>query len=159
MAKLKCLCGNSLSNTDSPSKNIVHIYKKCEVDETITNAPQIRLIDFELFDRPFEYWYCPSCQRIHKVENVPCGNVLASYSITSLDDPAINSCEELESYYVFSDLEVFAAEEEDASLADFILKNGEAHLYLVNQSQDKVYQRLSDGQIKPVYEKTQKADR
>ena len=80
MAGLKCKCGNRLSNTDVPSKNIILVYEKSYVQHVIDTQKKILLINFEtLKDEKFEFWYCPKCKRVMKVENIPCGKVVSRF--------------------------------------------------------------------------------
>ena len=47
MARLMCSCGTGLSNSDVPSKNILYVFAKSDVDEAILSDANITLYDFE----------------------------------------------------------------------------------------------------------------
>ena len=153
MAKLKCTCGNGMSNSNDPNEYTISVYKKTDVENTLKGEPQIRLIDFDTLDWDYEYWYCPKCGRIHKVENIPCGKVVerlmknTDNASKETRDPA------WEEYYVFSDVEMFDAEEEDRTLADFVHELGESHLYFVNDSDGEIYKENANGEYNLVYRK------
>ena len=69
MGRLGCNCGATMSNVDSPSKNMLEVYTAAEVSEAIKADRDISLWDFSTLDRPYEYWYCTECRRVHKVDN------------------------------------------------------------------------------------------
>lgn len=69
MGRLGCNCGAIMSNVDCPSKNMLEVYTAAEVDSAIKADKNITLWDFSTMDRPYEYWYCTDCRRVHKVDN------------------------------------------------------------------------------------------
>lgn len=111
MARLGCKCGAEMSNTVTPSNNILEVFLLKEAKEAIQNNPEIRLWDFYTgwdeknncnysFKRrkeEVEYWYCTECKRIYEVQAISCGKILRIYEpyekeevdlsyITSLDE-------------------------------------------------------------------------
>ena len=153
MAILKCTCGNGMSNSNDPNDYIVNVYKKSDVDDILKDDPQIRLIDFDTLDWEYEYWYCPECGRLHIVENIPCGKVVKRY-IKKKDLVMIKSRDyEWEEYYIFSNVEMYDAEETDVTLYDFVNNVGASHLYFVNNLKDEVYKENENGEYVLVYEK------
>ena len=124
---------------------------KSDVANTTEKDPEITLFDFEteVVNREYEYWYCPVCKRIHMVENVPSGKVVKRYicSEEKMDAP-----EEMTPFYVFTDTEIYDAEEENFNLklADFIRANEDTHLYFLSEEKDKVYKN-EDGKLDVVY--------
>lgn len=151
MAKLKCTCGNGMSNSNDPNEYTISVYKKSDVENAVNEEPQMRLIDFDTLDWDYEYWYCPECGRVHKVENIPCGKVVKRL-IKNIDKVSLKARDSAwEDYYVFSDVEMYDAEEEDRTLADFVNELGESHLYLINDSKDEVYKENGSGEYELVY--------
>lgn len=153
MAKLKCTCGNGMSNSNDPNEYIISVYKKIDVENALKEEPQMRLIDFDTLDWDYEYWYCPECGRVHKVENIPCGKVVERL-IKNTDNVSKETLDAAwEEYYVFSDVEMYDAEEEDRALSDFVNELGESHLYFVNDSEGEVYKENTNGEYDLVYRK------
>lgn len=114
MSKLGCMCGNSLSNVNCPSENILHICKMQEVLEAIKNQKNIRLWDFfeTIEEKLPEYWYCPICGRVTVVERISCGGVLKVFckDLVENNNFCIADCDEL---FVCSDVELDAVTELD----------------------------------------------
>lgn len=113
MSKLACRCGNSLSNVNCPSENIIHICKMDSVKQAIKENPGIRLWDFfEMIEEKLpEYWYCPVCGRITVVERISCGGVLKAFCkefVENNKDFNIIDCDEL---FACSDVELDAVTE------------------------------------------------
>ena len=152
MARLMCSCGTGLSNSDVPSKNILYVFAKSDVDEAILSDANITLYDFETgIEDAVEYWYCPNCKRVSVVENVPDGKVVGRYSVSS-------SCEETElqnltAFYVFCDADIYIAEENnpDILLSEYIIQHGDANLYFTDASKSKVYGLIQNNRYKTVY--------
>ena len=65
MARLKCKCGNSLSNSTDYETDVYYIFSKKEILEAIQENPQLLYWDFYT-DREAEcdYWFCPRCKRM-----------------------------------------------------------------------------------------------
>ena len=141
MAKLQCSCGNSMSNSTVPSKDIVFVFKKSVLLETMKKDSNISLFDFETsdFNSKFEYWYCSDCKRIHVVDNSSDGRVVDTYSM--IHDDKSFCLEDTKEIYVFSDEEIYDAEEDDPNLtlASFIERNSSEHLYYLSLDEDKVF--------------------
>ena len=153
MARLKCTCGNGMSNSNDPSENIVAIYPKEDVGKALGKEPEMRLIDFDTLDWEYEYWYCPECKRIHKVENIPCGKVVARFIPCEKDITVEKIDETWKEFYLFSDAEMYDVEEEDGKLRDFIENIGDSHLYWVDAEHKNIYKKDASSVIKLVYVK------
>lgn len=154
MARLKCECGNGMNNSNDPSENIINVYKKSDVDEALKENSKIRLIDFEMMDWDYEYWYCPICKRIHKVENESCGNVVEIYTTTDEATTYDKNCK-WEEYYAFLESETYEAEEHNTTLRKFIQEFGDTHLYWFDSQNNTIYKEDINGNFKQVY-KTEK---
>lgn len=154
MARLKCVCGAGLSNTNAPSENIIYAFTKDEVDTAIKNNSRITLYDFETgFSGEHEYWYCQDCKRVMVVERKPCGRLIDSYCSCS-------SCEEaneqdLKQFYAFSDDDIYNAEEDDINilLSEFINQHGDEHSYFIAADKKNVYKLAQDSKYKLFYTK------
>ena len=154
MARLKCVCGAGLSNTTAPSDNILYIFTKVEVDNAINNNAEITLYDFETgVNEEYEYWYCQECKRVLVVERKPCGRLIDSY-ISCSSCEAVSE-QELTEFYVFSDIDIYDAEEDDInlSLSDFIDQYGEEHLRFITSDKKNVYKKSQDNILKLIYTK------
>lgn len=154
MARLKCVCGVGLSNTNAPSDNILYVFTKAEVNNAINDDVEISLYDFETsINREHEYWYCQDCKRVMVVERKPCGRLTDSYSICSSYESVIER--DLTEIYVFSDIDIYNAEEEDInlSLSDFIQRYGEEHLWFITADKKNVYKKSQDNILRLIYTK------
>lgn len=154
MARLKCICGAGLSNTDAPSDNTLYIFTKAEVDNAINNNSEITLYDFETgINGEYEYWHCQDCKRVMVVERKPCGRLTDSYIRCSSSE--LVSEQELTEFYVFSDIDVYNAEEDDIniSLSDFIHQYGEEHLRFITADKKNVFKKSQDNNLKLIYTK------
>lgn len=154
MAKLKCVCGNGMSNSDAPSINKLYVFEKSKVKESLEIRPKISLFEFETsYNEEHEYWYCPVCERVHVVEKVPNGFVVDKYKKTP--DKAVVSIKNKCAIYVFTAVEIYDAEENDfdITLKDYIRDNGEAHLYYVDKESGNVVKYTNDAQGIVVYER------
>ena len=154
MSKLKCICGNGMSNSDAPSKNILKVFRKSHVKTALKKKPDITLFNFETSDSDgFEYWYCPNCKRVHVVENIPNGTVVKRYQVSSMKENVILG--DLGAVYVFTATEIYDAEEDnfDTTLAEFIDQKGDSHLYFVNEAEDKIYKKNCESKGSLAYQK------
>lgn len=154
MARLKCVCGAGLSNTNAPSENILYVFTKAEVNNAIINNAEITLYDFETGKNgEYEYWYCQNCKRVMVVERKPCGRLIDSYS--SCSSCEVVSEQELTAFYVFSDIDIYNAEENDTnlSLSDFIDQYGEEHLRFITADKKNVFKKSQDNNLKLIYTK------
>ena len=141
MANLGCTCGRRMSSTNLPSDNIIYVFPKKGVRETLELNPDISLLDYERdYNRELEYWYCTECRRVHVVDNVPCELPLAS---------------EPDFFYVFSEKELYDEEECDnpANLAEWIERQGIMHYYCISSDKNTVYKRELGGKYRKVYSK------
>lgn len=153
MSKLKCTCGNGMSNSNVPSINIINVFKEANVKSALDESPKVTLFDFETSDSDgFEYWYCQDCKRVHVVENIPNGTVVKRYqSVDSEKETSING---MEAIYVFSETEIYDAEEEniDLTLGDYIDQNQESHVYYIDDHAEKVYKKTEGTNGRLVYQ-------
>ena len=154
MARLMCSCGTGLNNSNVPSDCILYIFSKKDVDNAITVDSDITLYDFETgLDEKMEYWYCRNCKRVLAVESIPGGKVKGSYvESLSSDERGLTN---LSAFYVFNDTEIYNAEEENYKvlLSDFILQQGEQHLYFADADRCMIYRLIQGDQYELVYKK------
>ena len=93
MARLGCICGADMTNTEAPSRNRISVFYLSEADAAIHNNPKIKLWDFysgwnekdvrndtfQLRNEPVEYWYCTYCKRVYEVQAESCGRIIRTY--------------------------------------------------------------------------------
>lgn len=152
MSKLKCTCGNGMSNSDVPSINIIRVFKEANIKLALDETPNVTLFDYETSDGDgFEYWYCQDCKRVHVVENIPNGTVVRRYQLADSEEEA--SIDGMEAIYVFSATEIYDAEEEsfDLTLGNYIEQNGESHVFYVDNLKEKVYKKTEETNGRLVY--------
>lgn len=152
MARLKCICGAGLSNTNAPSDNILYIFTKKDVDNAIQSNASITLYDFETsINVIHEYWYCQICKRVMIVERKPCGKLIDSYSSCQSDE--VKSEQDLTMFYAFSDVDIYNAEEDDMSLllSDFINQHGKDHLFFATHDKKKILKSSHDSNYMLIY--------
>ena len=153
MSRLKCICGNSMSNTDVPSNNIINVFQEKKVKEAFEKNPEISLFDYETtrVDNN-EYWYCPECKRVLVVENNPKGKVERKYKRSDCKEKVF--LEDMECFYVFTEKEIYDAEETnfEITLSDYIKQNSESHAYFVDVNKEKVYKKKEVSKGILVYE-------
>lgn len=142
-----------MSNSDVPSKNIINVFREANVKLALGKTPKVSLFDFETSNSDgYEYWYCPNCKRVHVVENVPNGQVVKRYHPSDCEEDV--SITDMKPIYVFSDIEIYDAEEKnfELTLKDFIEQNGESHMYYADDNEDKIYKSISETHGSLVYE-------
>lgn len=153
MSKLKCICGNGMSSSDVPSKNIVYVFKEDSIKSTLEKTPRITLFDYETSEgEGFEYWYCTECKRFHVVENIPNGTVIKRYH--PVDSGKVVFLGDMKTVYVFSAIEIYEAEEKnfEVSLGEYIKQEGKSHIYYVDASEEKVYKKTGESKGRLLYE-------
>ena len=160
MARLGCVCGEEMSNTDAPSKYRINIFYKKEAKEAILNNPQIRLWDFysgwdeknkcnnSFQDRkePVEYWYCPKCRRVYEVQAKSLGKIIRVFTpqTNQTENFLLNSG--MDELIVLSDnkMDEFLSTAESMILADYLkvnqfpiiyISNDEEYVYILNDNQ------------------------
>ncbi len=144
MAQLGCRCGERMYTSDDPCPYIVDIYYKAEVDNAISDDPDITLHNFmlgwdekndcqrEYMERPepVEYWFCPVCKRVYEVQNIPGGRWLRIYKRSNDEDSDhINDWKQI---YVITDTDVYEVYEEnsDILLSDYVQQHDDVLYYL-----------------------------
>ena len=154
MARLGCVCGGEMTNTQGPSKHILNVFYLEEAEIAISYDPQIRLWDFytgwdekgkchnsfQNRNEPVEYWYCTECGRVHEVQAISCGKRLRTYYPHVLDKkPELNSFD-MKELLVLTDLEMDKKLSEDSclTLADYI-KNNNSVKYFITEDEQNVY--------------------
>lgn len=154
MARLKCTCGNGLSNSDVPSENIINVLREKTINAVLQKTPKISLFDFETSeDNEYEYWYCPACKRVHVVEKAPSGMVVKKYK--AIGNGVQVPLKNMDVIYMFTATEIYDAEELDfgITLSDFLDQNAETHMYYLDPIEDKVYKRAENDFLQPIYER------
>ena len=169
MARLGCFCGAEMSNTVTPSKNILRVFYYSEAADAIRDNPLIRLWDFytgwdEKNERnnsfmkriePVEYWRCSSCKRVYEVQAQSCGHILRAYEPQKSFDSEHVQLSNLKELIVLNDIEMDDVLSKDArkTLRDFL--NEEKPLrYLISEDENTVYVLNGDNQIVDTYKQT-----
>ncbi len=120
MARLGCKCGADMTNTVSPSQNILNIYYYKEAQEAIRTNPEIRLWDFysgwdeknerrntfQNRNESVEYWYCTECKKIYEVQAVSCGKILRVYEPSDEEKKETLDYSELDEIILLWDVEM-----------------------------------------------------
>lgn len=152
MSRLMCSCGVGLADSNVPSDNVLYVFAKTDIDNALLNDANITLYDFETcIESTSEFWYCTNCKRVLVVENIPDGEVVVRYSVSL--SPEEEQLQDLTAFYVFSDVDIYNAEEmnPDIKLSDFITRHGESHLYYTDNSKSAVYRLIQDNRYRRVY--------
>ncbi len=151
MGRLGCICGATMSNVDSPSRNMLEIYTAAEVDAAIKADRNITLWDFSILDRPYEYWYCTDCRRIHKVDNTIGRCILRYKPVGASIDQAriIGIPANWSELYVITDIELDAATEKEfnTKLIDYLPKIPRRVMLSPEQSNAIEYDAISGREI------------
>lgn len=132
MSRLRCLCGNGMSNSTVPSDSIVEIYRKEDLNKAIEK--RMELVD--LWDEFREFWYCQVCKRI-TVINRRTGEYIHSYSRQTLDNSVeYDNILDWQELFFWRDHEFYDAIEEieHRSVEDFVRRHPSR--YLVRISHD-----------------------
>ena len=65
MARLGCYCGNTLSNVECPSKDIIRVFFKEKVDTLLKENSKLELWDVYSEEEEYDFWHCDQCGRIY----------------------------------------------------------------------------------------------
>lgn len=161
MARLKCKCGNSLSNSTDYATDIYYIFSKKEVEEAIQKNPQLLYWDFYT-DRETlcDYWYCSRCKRmmICTKENNRVERIYKPIRITHENKAADTST--WREFYSFSDNELLILTDKNyeqgykMTLQEFYEKYPRKYFYRISPDEITVfaYETLS-GRLAFAYRK------
>jgi hypothetical protein len=146
MARLKCKCGNSLSNSIDFATDIYYIFSKKEILEAIKKNAQLLYWDFYIDREPeCDYWYCSRCKRMmecskekHRVERI--------YKPVRLseENSAIDTSSWQE-FYSFSDNELLALTDKNyangykMTLKEFYEKYPRKYFYRISPDNSTIY--------------------
>lgn len=166
MARLGCVCGGEMSNSQGPSKHILNVFYMTEAEAAITYNPQIKLWDFYTGwdeknkcdnsfrnrSEPVEYWHCTECGRVHEVQAISCGKRLRDYCPHTLDDEPELNLNEMKELLVLTDMEMDKrlSENNSLTLADYI-KNNNSVRYFITVDEQNVYIQENGGWKLKVY--------
>ena len=142
MARLGCLCGNSLSNSDCPSANILEVYYKDDVAKQIAEDPRLSFWDYYCEDRNYLFWYCQYCKRVH-VQDMRARRMWRVYNIIESNEVDNNiPTDEWQEIYVISDVDRYKITEEDINdellLSEFVKKANFKYTYFVSPDKRKI---------------------
>lgn len=106
MGRVGCICGNILSNSDCPSKDILHVYLVEKVNRMLEADPEITLWDFyTTYDPIYQYWYCDECKRVYLYSyKEPEGGWFGRIEASSVN--GIKPDESWKELYVFTDVDI-----------------------------------------------------
>ncbi len=146
MARLKCKCGNSLSNSTDYDTDIYYIYSKKEIEDAIQKNSQLLYWDFYT-DRKYQcdYWYCPRCKRMiacsrekNRVEKIY-KPIRISEELCSVDAGSWRE------FYSFSDNELLALTDKNyekdykMTLQEFYEKYPRKYFYRISPDETTVF--------------------
>lgn len=129
-----------MSDTDCPSQNIIHVYTKSETEAAIKADPTVSLWDFHMFERQYEYWYCPICKRVHQLD-IGKRRIWRTFRPVKATrhsfHQAVQGWEEL---FIFSDTDIDYATEMDfgITLSDFINNSTNAYQFRISPKNDVI---------------------
>lgn len=153
MARLGCVCGTDMTNTEGPSPHRLSIYYKEEIESAIKGNPNIYLWDFytnwdslnncrktfQNRQEPVEYWFCTKCFRIFEVQAVANGRILRSYKRSSVDIEGITELERYKRIFVLWDkeMDLFLSKDREYLLTKYV--NQERIKYYISIDTKTVY--------------------
>nr|WP_027871318.1 hypothetical protein [[Eubacterium] cellulosolvens] len=168
MARLGCICGAEMTNTDAPSKNRINVFYMREAREAIRNNPRIRLWDFysgwdekkacddhfQNREEPVEYWYCPVCRRVYEVQAQSRGKIVRAYAPQTEigESRAVNSG--MEELIVLTDIEmdILLSSNEGMLLSEYLNAVKEER-WFISLDENTVYTAKNGGCISSVYKR------
>lgn len=146
MARLKCTCGNSLSNSTDYETDVYYIFSKKEILETIQKNPQLLYWDFYT-DResPCDYWFCSRCKRmmICSKENNRVERVYKPIRLT--DEKMTIDTSTWREFYSFSDNELLALTDKnyeqgyEMTLQEFYEKYPRKYFYRISPEEKRIF--------------------
>ena len=133
-----------MGTSDCPSPYSLDIYYASEVQQALSDDPDITLFDFLLGwsekegrrkeyqhrKEPVEYWYCTECRRVYEVQAVARGRWLRIYKM--VDSGEVIDYAGWTQIYVMPDTETDAATEENfgITLAEYVKQHDAVNYYL-----------------------------
>jgi hypothetical protein len=153
MARLKCKCGNSLSNSTDYETDIYYIFSKREILEAIQKNPQLLYWDFYV-DREteYDYWYCSRCKRMMEC-SMQSGVVLRKYKPIHIDEKEkkIETSSWTE-FYSYSDNELLTLTDKNyeqgykMTLREFYEKYPRKYFYRISPDKTRVFAYETDSE-------------
>ena len=131
MSRLGCFCGNTLSNVDCPSQNIIRVFKKDNVERLLKKNRNLELWDVYSEDEEYDYWWCEQCGRVY-VCPLPGQNVELVCNPIAIGEQIVFAPEQCVEFYSYSDtlLDRTIEKELHISWKDFFHKNsGKRYFY------------------------------
>ena len=161
MARLGCKCGAIMGTTQCPSPFSLFVYYKDEIEQALSDDPDITLFDFltdwdeknkcqkEFMHRAerVDYWYCRECRRVYEVQLRPKGHWLRVYKRS--DEFSVSEHSDWSQIYVMSDVETYAATEANSKirLTDYMAKHDAVRYYLSPDETTVYVKNTEDGKI------------
>lgn len=168
MARLGCICGAEMTNTEAPSKNRLNIFYLKEAEAAIEKNSQIRLWDFytgwdeknecknsfQNREEPVEYWYCPKCKRVYEVQAKSLGRIVRAFAVENKNIANERPAQEKEELIVLFDTEMdeLLTNNEMMTLAEY-LKTNRAERFYISADANLVYVVKNDQGISRVYKR------
>lgn len=146
MARLKCKCGNSLSNSTDYETDVYYIFSKKEILEAIQENPQLLYWDFYT-DREAEcdYWFCPRCKRMMEC-SLKKGVVLRIYKPIRIKENDLNlETDSWAEFYSYSDNELLVLTDKNyeqgykMTLREFYEKYPRKFFYRVSPDETRIF--------------------
>ena len=146
MARLGCLCGNSLSNSDCPSANIIEVYYKDDVAKQIAEDQKLSFWDYYCEDRDYDFWFCPKCKRVYQVD-MRVIKTWRTYCLEQLQNDKAkekpsDNCNDWQEIYVISDIDRYELTEygfvHGLLLSEFVKKANFKYTYFVSPDKRKI---------------------
>lgn len=121
MTKLTCMCGNVLSDSVDPSKDVLYVFSEKDFVSQIKKHPNLKFYEFYMF-RDYEFWVCRRCKRIYfnreQEKKADKCFKLDKFHVVNQEDLIAESWNRI---YIFSDLDLYdlIEENEEITLSDF----------------------------------------
>lgn len=159
MARLKCKCGNSLSNSTDYETNICYFFSKKEILEAVQKNPQMLYWDFYSDrERVCDYWYCSRCKRLMEC-SLKNGRVLRRYKPIRIEEKERSiETESWTEFYSYSDNELLALTDRNyelgykMTLKEFYEKSPRKYFYRISPDEIKIFAyKSASGKLAFVY--------
>lgn len=145
MARVGCVCGNILSNTNCPSEDIIHVYLAEKAEGLLKDDPSLTLWDFYSNHKDgYDFWYCRECKRVYvfKIRQAKGGSFIR---IAANEAPVSKLDGTWKELYVFTDVDIDVTTDLDMAypLKDY-LQRERKYRYWYNEAEQLVLAYAGD---------------
>lgn len=139
MARLGCYCGNTLSNVECPSKDIIRVFYKERIENLLKEDRELELWDIYSEPEDFDFWHCDQCGRVYACP-IPGQSVKYVCNPIEVDESVFFNKGDCTELFIFDDTLLDSTIEESFHMLweDFYKKNTQKRFFL-NIAQKKVW--------------------